>query len=245
MDPYAWSWDPDALAVVALLAIGYAATYRFHGPARWRVGCFALGLVLLLAVLVTPLDTIALHYLLSIHLLQNVVLAEWAPALVVLGVAPSLAARLARLPLARTLTRPAVALTLWLGNYFLWHAPPLYDAALRHPSSLLHLEHASYFGTGFLFWWSVFHDRPHAPSAPARALYLGLAFLLCSPLGLLLALLPEPSYDFYADAPRLWGLSRIEDQQFGGIAMATEQAVVLFAAGAWFFARFLREQDEQ
>ena len=244
MDPYAWSWDPDARAVVALLATGYVATYGRYRPAGWRVACFALGLGLLLAVLVTPLDTIALQFLLSIHLLQNVVLAEWAPALVVLGVAPSLAARLARLPLARALTRPAVALPLWLGNYFLWHAPPLYDAALRNPW-LLHLEHACYFGTGVLFWWSVFHDRPHAPGSLGRALYLGLAFLLGSPLGLLLALLPEPSYDFYADAPRLWGLSRIEDQQFGGIAMATEQAVVLFAAGAWFFARFLREQDAE
>ena len=119
------------------------------------------------------------------------------------------------------------------------------DAALRHPSSLLHLEHASYFGTGVLFWWSVFHDRPHAASAPRRVLYLGFAFVLGSPLGLLLALLPEPVYDFYADAPRLWGMSRIEDQQLGGIAMATEQAVVLFTVGAWFFVRFLREQDEE
>lgn len=245
MDPYAWSWDSEALAVAALLAIGYAATYGAHRPARWRVACFAFGLVLLLAVQITPLDTLALHSLLSIHLLQNVVLAEWAPGLVVLGLAPSLAARLARLPLARTLTRPAVALPLWLGNYYLWHWPPLYDAALRHPWSLLHLEHASYFGTGVLFWWSVLHDRPHAPAAVSRALYLGLAFVLCSPLGLLLALLPEPVYGFYADAPRLWGLSRIEDQQLGGIAMATEQALVLFVAGSWFFARFLREQDAE
>lgn len=245
MDPYAWSWDPDALAVVALLWIGYAAAYGRQRPAGWRVACFGLGLLLLLAVQVTPLGTLALNSLLSVHLLQNVVLAEWAPALVVLGIAPSLAARLARLPPARVLTRPAVALPLWLGNYFLWHAPPLYDAALRHPWTLLHLEHACYFGTGVLFWWSVFHDRPHAPSAPRRSIYLGLAFVLGSPLGLLLALLPEPAYDFYADAPRLWGLSRIEDQQLGGIAMATEQAIVLFAAGAWFFARFLREQDAE
>lgn len=245
MDPYAWSWSVEALAVVALLGIGYAATYAAHRPSRRRVACFGLGLVLLLAVQITPLDTLALHSLLSVHLLQNVVLAEWAPGLVVLGLAPSLAGRLARLPLARTLTRPAVALPIWLCTYFLWHAPPLYDAALRHPGSLLHVEHASYFATGVLFWWSVIHDRPHDPPAISRALYLGLAFVLASPLGLLLALLPEPVYAFYADAPRLWGLTRIEDQQLGGIAMATEQALVLFVAGAWFFARFLREQDAE
>ena len=41
---------------------------------------------LLVAALVTPLDTLAREYLVWAHLLQNVVLAEWAPLLLVLGV---------------------------------------------------------------------------------------------------------------------------------------------------------------
>jgi cytochrome c oxidase assembly factor CtaG len=59
-----------------------------------------------------------------------------------------------------------------------------------------------------------------------------------------LALVPEPLYDFYASAPeRLWGLSRIADQQYGGIGMASEQSVVFFAFFAYWFIRFLHEQD--
>jgi cytochrome c oxidase assembly factor CtaG len=59
-----------------------------------------------------------------------------------------------------------------------------------------------------------------------------------------LALVPEPLYDFYASAPeRLWGLSRLADQQYGSIAMASEQSIVFFAIFAFWFVRFLHEQD--
>ena len=44
---------------------------------------------LFVAVTVTPVETIALQHLLVVHLLQNVVLAEWAPLLVVLGFSPA------------------------------------------------------------------------------------------------------------------------------------------------------------
>ncbi|MDQ3821986.1 MAG: cytochrome c oxidase assembly protein [Actinomycetota bacterium] len=242
MDPYAWSWDPDALVVVPALGLAYALALRRFPAPRWRVAAFLAGLALLLAVLITPVDTIALHYLLTAHLLQNVVLAEWAPLLCVLGLPPALAAALARLPGAGALVHPLVALPTWLAIYFAWHVPALYDAALRNVL-LLHLEHACYFAAGVLLWWPVVHDAPRRLRAGSRGLYLFAAFLLASPLGLVLALVPEPIYSFYEDAPRLWGLSPLADQQIAGLTMSAEEAVVFFAAFAYFFARFLREDE--
>jgi cytochrome c oxidase assembly factor CtaG len=67
--------------------------------------------------------------------------------------------------------------------------------------------------------------------------------VLASPVGLLLTLLPRPAYDFYEAAPRLWGLTPLEDQQIAGVTMAAEQAVVFFLASALFFARFLQEEE--
>ena len=98
-------------------------------------------MVLLLAVSVSPLHMLAMQYLLTVHLFQNVVLAEWAPLLVVLGLPPALAAAIARPSAMRLLTQPALALPVWLANYMIWHLPWVYDTALEHPSSLLHLEH--------------------------------------------------------------------------------------------------------
>lgn len=234
MDPYSWALHWDVLVAVAALAGAYYWIQR-----RWPVDprrrlAFDLAIILLLVVYVTPLHTIALHYLLSIHFLQNVVTAEWAPGLVVFAVPPVLGHRVARY------VHPLVALPIWLGTYFFWHVPPIYDAALRRPDSLLQLEHVTYFIAGVLMWWPVVHGRY---SDGAKAVYLFAAFVLASPLGLLLALLPQPVYDFYEDAPQLWGLSDLTDQQIAGLTMAVEQAVVFFAVFAYFFTRFLRTEQ--
>lgn len=233
-EPYAWSWNPEALVVVPALTIGYLLLIRRRPAEPWRIACFLGAMVLILAVTVTPIETIAIHYLLSIHLLQNVVLAEWAPALFALGIPTALAAALPRVP-------AVPALLLWVVNYGVWHLPWIYDAALRHPHSLLHLEHALYFATGVLLWWPIVHGR-HSPGYKAG--YLFAAFALASPIGLLLALVPNAIYDFYLDAPeRLWGLSPLTDQQIAGVTMSLEETVVFFAAFALFVARFFREQD--
>jgi putative membrane protein len=227
---------------VALAGVYFVATRRDRHP--WRTTAFLAGCALLVAALVTPLDTLAREYLVWAHLLQNVVLAEWAPLLLVLGITPALADRLSRSSAVVLLTRPAVALPLWVATYAVWHVPALYDAALRHPHWLLPFEHATYLASGLAFWWCVWQDAPHRLTAAARAAYVFAAFVLSAPLGLVLALVPEPLYDFYADAPeRVWGLSRLEDQQLGGMTMAAEQSVVFFAVFAYWFLRFLTEQE--
>jgi putative membrane protein len=244
VDPYAWPWNPEALVIVPGLAGGYALAVRRFGAPAWRRACAALAIGLLLAVSVTPLHTLAVERLLVVHLLQNVVLAEWAPLLLVLALTPAMAERLAGLPYGRTLTHPAVALPLWVVNYLVWHLPPVYDAALRSPHGLLHLEHACYLATGLLMWWPVVHDVPRRLPSGGRAAYVFGAFVFTSPIGLVMALVPEPVYDFYETAPRTWGLSALTDQQLAGATMALEQAFVFFAVFARWFGRFLAEQDE-
>jgi putative membrane protein len=237
VDPYAWSVDPDAVVVVPTLVVGYALLQVWWPSSRAHRVAFAASQVLLLAVFLTPLETWALHFLLSAHLLQNVVVAEWAPGLAVLGLAPALARELERHASVRALTHPLVALPLWLGTYFVWHVPWIYDTALEHPNSLLHLEHATYFAAGALMWWPVVHGRW---ADGVKALYLFTAFVFASPLGLLLALLPHPVYGFYKHAPHLWGIGHLTDQQMAGVTMAAEQAIVFFALFAFYLARFLR-----
>ena len=242
-DPYAWSVHGEALLAVSLLVAAHLYGTRRERVSRARLASFWAGVALLVAAAVTPLDALSFH-LLTAHLLQNVVLAEWAPALVVFGIPPGLARDLGRLRVVALLTRPPVALTVWLGTYFFWHLPWVYDAALRHPLTLLHLEHGMYFAAGCLLWWPVAQDSPHALEDGARALYLFAAFALASPLGLLLALVPTTVYDYYDDGG-LWGLSPLTDQQIAGVTMAVEQAIVFFAAFSYFLARVLRAQEAE
>ena len=242
MRPEAYGWgltEDEVLVLVPLLVVAYLVASRLARPSRARVAAFAGGAGLILLAFLTPLQSLSLHYLLTAHLLQNVVLAEWAPALCVLG----LPLALGRLRGLKTLTHPLVALPLWLATYFVWHVPRAYDAALEHPIWLLHLEHLSYLAAGTLLWWPVVQEAPHRLSSGAKSLYVFAAFVLASPLGLLLALLPRTVYPFYDRAPELWGLSHLADQQLAGVTMAAEQAVVFFAVFVTCLARHLREEE--
>jgi putative membrane protein len=226
----------EAVGLAPALTAGYLVAARGARPARERVAAAALGLVLLFAAFFTELEPLANHTFLWAHLLQNVVLAEWVPALLVLGLPPALARRMGGF----ALFRPLVALPLWLATYYAWHLPWLYDLALRHPHSLLHLEHLTYLLAGTCLWWPVVHG---ARSAGIKAAYLFSAFVLASPLGLLLALVPRAIYPFYVHAPRTWGPAPLADQQIAGVTMAGEEALVFFAVFAAYLLRFL--QDEQ
>ena len=219
----------EAVVLVPLLAAAALALRARAAPA-------VAGLALIFLAFFTELQPLALHTFLWAHLLQNVALAEWAPALLVLAVPRAAAARASRFPLFRPLT----ALPLWIVTYFAWHLPWVYDYALRHPHSLLHVEHLTYLAAGICVWWPVIHGtRP----AGARALYLFAAFVLASPLGLVLALIPRPVYAFYEHAPRTWGPSPLHDQQLAGVTMAVEQALVFFAVFAYWFTRFLHDEQ--
>jgi len=241
--PGAWSWNAEAVVPLALAGWYLAATRDGREPLRMI--SFLAGCALLVASLVTPLDTLARTYLVWAHLLQNVVLAEWAPLLLVAGIPPALAERLSAPRVVRALTHPFVALPVWVATYALWHIPALYDAALGRPGSLLALEHATFVIAGILFWWCVWQADPHRLSSGARAGYVVAAFVLSAPLGLVLALVPRALYGFYAHAPeRVSGLSRLTDQQLGGMTMAAEQSVVFFAVFAYWFLRFLAEQEQ-
>jgi len=92
----------------------------------------------------------------------------------------------------------------------------------------------------------VIQDEPHRLGSGTRAAYVFAGFVLASPIGLVMALVPEPIYDFYVDAHhRVWGLDPLQDQQLAGMLMALEQAVVFFAVFAYWFFRFLAEEERR
>jgi putative membrane protein len=226
----------EAIGLAPALTVGLVFSTRGARISRARLAAGALGVLLIFTAFCTQLEPLANHTFLWAHLLQNVVLAEWAPALLVLAVPPRLADRAARFPLFQ----PLVALPLWLAAYFAWHLPSIYDTALSHPHSLLHVEHLSYLLAGICVWWPVVHGKS---SAGAKAAYLFAAFVLASPLGLLLALIPHAIYPFYVHAPRTWGPGPLADQQIAGVTMAAEEAVVFFGAFTAYLLRFLADEQ--
>ena len=240
MSPYDFSWEPVFLGAPAVAAGGYAWAARRDRPSRARIAAFAGGLLLIVASLNSPLETIAAHYLLLMHLLQNALIADLAPPLVTLGLTPAMRDAVTRAggqPLA-ALTRPQVALPLWLLAWYGTHAAGFYDWALR-TGWALNVEHAILIVAGFLFWWPLLSGRLATPVALA---YLAVAFVGSSFLGLALIFSSTPFYSFYKHTPRLWGLSPSRDQNLGGILMNAEQTLVFLTAIAYFLWRLLDEE---
>jgi cytochrome c oxidase assembly factor CtaG len=242
--PWQLQADPEWAAAIAIVAIDYAVVVRALArrgsptPPR-RVWAFAAGLALIAAALLSPLEHIALTSLLSVHLLQNVILADWAPPLLVLGLTPAMVAACERRRAIRLLTSPPVALGCWLAAWYGLHVPAVYGYALTHRWAL-GLEHVAFLTAGIAFWWPVL--TPGRMPSPTKLVYLFAAFIAASPVSLALAL-THPQYSFYVHAPRLWGISPLEDQQLGAIAMAIEQAAVLFTACSIVFFRMLAEDE--
>jgi cytochrome c oxidase assembly factor CtaG len=245
--PWSVTFEPlfAALAAVALGLDVRAWRAVEPRPPRRRAALFGLGLALVVLALNSPLETIAVEYLLLFHLLQNVVISDWAPPLLLLGLTPAmraaLAARLGRW--FATLTRPALALAIWLVGWYAVHLAAIYDALLRSPL-LLNLEHAFLIAIGLLFWWPLLSDAPRAVPTLGRIAYVLAAFVGSAFLGLALTFSP-PVYSYYEELPsRLWGITAEQDQNLGGILMSTEQALVFFAMLVWLLLRLLREEQE-
>ncbi|HKG44119.1 MAG TPA: cytochrome c oxidase assembly protein, partial [Gaiellaceae bacterium] len=93
MSAPAWtsfSFEPLFLVLSAAAVYGYVRLARRLGPpSRGRAALFGLGIALVAVSLNSPLETLAVHYLLVVHLLQNVMVADWAPPLLVLGLTPA------------------------------------------------------------------------------------------------------------------------------------------------------------
>ena len=236
MSPTSFSFEPLFLALSVAAAALYWRSARHEEVPAWRLAAFGSGLFLIAASLNSPLETIAAKYLLLIHLLQNALIADVAPLLVVLGLTPRMRDELAARGLGRLRSR--WILPLWLGAWYLTHLTFFYNWAL-HTGWGLNIEHGILIGVGLLFWWPIVSGRL-AP--PAGLGYLAVAFVGSSFLGLAYTFSSHSFYSFYEHAPRLWGLSPTRDQNLGGILMNGEQTLVFLLAIGWFVVRLLDEE---
>jgi len=247
--PYGFGFEPAFLVLGVLLVALYVRDVRRTDPAerpgigrRW---VFGLGVVLVTVPLNSPLETLSADYLLLFHLLQNALIADWGPPLLILGLTREMRERLGQAggrPLRR-LTSPIVALPVWLVVWYGVHVPVLYDWALRAVWPL-NVEHALLIGAGLVFWWPVF-EHPRRLQTGGTLAYLAVAFVSAPWLSLAYIFSSAPYYSFYADAPRLWGLSAVHDQNYAGVLMNADQTSIFFIAFAWVLLGVLAEEEEQ
>jgi cytochrome c oxidase assembly factor CtaG len=237
-----WPFDPRLLAALLLTAGVYLHGWldlRRRAPRRWHVGrlaAFLSGLGAIYLALASPVEPFA-DLLLQVHMVQHLLLMMAAPPLLWLGAPlfPVLrglprpvrvywAAPLVSSPPLRRLfghlTHPLAALPIFVATSWAWHAPAAYDLALRS-TGWHYVQHACFIGVGLLFWYPVV--RPH-PSRPRWSPWLLLPYLLLADLSntalcAVLTFSDRVLYPYYAEVPRLGGLSALDDQSAAGLLM--------------------------
>jgi putative membrane protein len=258
-----WDAPPVVLVSAALVAALFVQAFvrlrrRRAELVPWtRALLFAAALALLVLPLVSPLDEAGDEKLLSAHMLQHVLIADAALALLVLAVRgpllffllpPALLRPLARLRPLRSvlavLLRPLVALGLWAAVIYAWHVPAAYDYAAAHPL-VHHLEHLSFVVTGALVWIQLVDPARHGRLRRPQRIFFALAVVaLTQPLVDVLLFSSGPAYDRYADqADRLFGLSPLTDQRLAGVVMMVEQLLALGTCVAFLLRPYLRERE--
>jgi cytochrome c oxidase assembly factor CtaG len=251
-----WDPEPSVIAGCVLLLGGYALAggFRHPGKAAW----FVLSVLTLLVALISPLDTLADHYLFSAHMAQHMVLYEAVPVFLLLGLPVAMVRRLlAWQPAAaaeRFLRRPRIAWFIGIVTLWVWHLPWLFALALRNDP--LHiLQHLCFLVAGTIFWWPILSPLDESrPNTFVSIAYLFLGCLGTSLLGLLITFHSPglyPAYiaptDPYGILPALRsdGLSVANDQHLGGMLMWAPCCLIYVTAVMATLAHWYSQENAQ
>lgn len=245
---WSWQWYPGVWIFVALVSVIYL---RGHdavssgreapgGPGRARFFVGLAGLVMLWLAVDWPLGPLGAGYLASAHMVQYMVIAVAAPALLLLGRAPPAGARQGVTGPAtrwtRVLSRPVPALIVFLLVTVVTHVPWVVDSLMGTQVGNLLID-CAWFLSGLYFWWPVVMpspaDRPFPPLL--QMVYLFPVVLIHTAIAVYLVFSRFPLYATYELAPPTGWLSAVADQQVaGGIMWVTGMPIMLGVVGHLF-----------
>ena len=255
-----WSWHPhpDVWLLVIALVLGYLSAMRFWAPReaphperpatiRQRTWFF-LGVFFLWLGADWPLHEASEDYLLSAHMIQHMIFTFVAPPLLLMGIPRWLFRKLIGPPaltaIVRFLTKPLLALIVFNAVIAVSHWPVIVDLALR-VEAVHFLVHVVLVTTALMMWCPVIGPLPELPRLqdPLRMLYLFGQSILPTVPASFLTFADTPIYDFYAEAPRLWGFSAVADQQVAGLIMKIGGGLLLWSIIVVIFFKWSAREE--
>ena len=226
-----WSIHPSTVVGVATLGALYVWRARRadprlgeQPPSRPRQAAFFGGLLTIFLSLNGPLHDLSDGYLFSAHMVQHLLLTLLAMPLLLLGVRGWMLRPLLERPalgaVARRLTTPAACFLIFNIVVAAWHLPPVYNLAMaHHPVHIV--QHLMFMAAAVLMWWPLMSPVGELPRLPypGQMLYCFLMSIPMSIIAIYVAMADQVLYPAYAAAPRVWGISPMQDQQIGGLIM--------------------------
>jgi putative membrane protein len=179
---------------------------------------------------------------------QHMLLMLILPPLLLLGVPAWLVRRALRVrgvtPLARALTHPLVAFVVYNVVFLGWHLPVFYNWALVDHD--LHIvQHLMFLAAATMMWWPVVNPAPELQRVPEGLLQMAYLFAFAVPataVSAFITLSDSVLYPFYEEAPRLFGLTALEDQRLGGLLMWIPGMLIFWVAITAVFFRWTKDE---
>jgi putative membrane protein len=261
-DPRVFSlWDQAVLAGLTIVGTLYwigarELRTRRAGTSRIERAAFGIGWLALVVSILPWFDAATLD-LFSAHMAQHeLMMLVGAPHIVAgrpmatcLWALPETWRRRVALPLQRPgvagmvrfMAAPITAWTLHGLVVWIWHAPGLYELAVR--SEPVHtLQHAMFVSTSVLFWWGLIYGRYGRAGYGAAVFYVFTTAIHTGILGALLTFAPSPLYGVYATPGHQDPLG---DQQLAGLVMWIPAGLLLTMMGVGLFAAWLGESERR
>ncbi len=151
-----WNAEPGAIALILILGFLYVRRRRqvrardgARAAPTGRLWVFMGGLVLIAVALLSPVDSLG-HQILAMHMVQHVILLDFVPILLILGLTKALMRPITKRlqPIEHgPLGHPVVAVILYVGSMWIWHIPALYDLAASNDAVHV-LEHICFLSAG-------------------------------------------------------------------------------------------------
>ncbi|MBI1886554.1 MAG: cytochrome c oxidase assembly protein [Chloroflexi bacterium] len=258
---YEWlDWHPHLDVVFVLLALEGAYLFAVTSlrqrisdagrVKRSQVVLFSLGVFVLYLAAGSPLHDISERYLLSAHMFQHLLFTLVAPPLMLAGIPEWLVEAGLRservLRVARLITFPLVTFAVFNAGQLFTHLPPVVDLALRQHQFHLWV-HVFLVASGLLMWWPILSPTPMLPrlSYPLQMSYLFVQSLLPAVIAAFLTFANTAIYSFYAEAPRVFGIGAVHDQQVAAGLMKLLGSIILWSfIAVAFFKWYAREEAE-
>lgn len=256
---WTWEWRPyyGVWVLIGGIALVYGLSWRRHLRVTGRsldhrdrvcIARFAAGLVILWIASDWPLAALGSGYLVSMHMLQFMLKVLGVAPLLLLGTPEWMARRLLhRFRLDRSyrfVAQPIVAAVLFNVMLVCTHAPATVDL-LRGSQVGSFAVDTIWVMSGLIAWSPVISPLPEVvhPSVLIKMafLFLGLGGVSIVPAGFLV-FADYPLYRVYELAPRVWGMSAVDDQQLAGAIMKVGMMPVIWITMAvmwsrWFHAK--------
>jgi len=243
--PWEFSW-PVFLVVFVTLGWFWLGLRRLSAnerPSRWRIAGFLTGLLADYAILQTHVDYLAQH-MFFIHRAAHFVLLYPAPLLIALS-APGQVVRAGMPDYLKSLNdtpalrrafdfmrRSMTAPLFFVGLIYFWLIPQIHARAMLD-SNVHDAMDWSVAISAITFWSAMLDQRPKPPASTSFYARLTLILLVLLPqvaLGAALFWSTTDVYPIYAICGRIFSMTALDDQHFGGIIIALPSTVMCIVA---------------